>query len=185
METVCSSETSISNYQTSFLHNPQNHNMNRHRHENLNSTHKINWLWNYYWILSIVLCATRLSGTGFASVIRCREEKYPVPLDLLGRDTLCYSQMSCVGGTVASANQSFCVVLIPTCSSVSHTWHLAVADSVCCLELLSLPSDREQLCLAAQLGRTVSLSTPDEESRYRLRNVVEFKYILDDVQYPT
>jgi hypothetical protein len=40
METVCSSETSISNNRTSFLHNPQNHNMTFYRSENVNFTLK-------------------------------------------------------------------------------------------------------------------------------------------------
>jgi hypothetical protein len=106
-----------------------------------------------------LLRLTRLSEAEFASVIRFKEGKNPAQLGLLGRDilehwvkkevlgktnALLQKNIMCVlgaGGTGASANQSLCIVLFPTCGSVSLTWYLAVADSVCPLKLLSLPCD--------------------------------------------
>jgi hypothetical protein len=166
MEAVCSFETSISNYRTSFLHNPK-----KPQYE-ISSPSKCQLhtrnLLIIKRLLDIVhlLRLTRLSEAEFASVIRCKEGKNRAQLGLLGRDilerwvqkevlgktnTLLQKNIMCVcvcvcvcawrGCRGASANESVCVVLFPTCSSVSLTWYLAVADSVCPLTLLSLPCD--------------------------------------------
>jgi hypothetical protein len=167
METKCSSETSISNYRTLFLYKPQNQNMNLHRRENPNLTHEIYWLWNYYWISSIVLGATLHSETEFASIIRCREGNNPDPLGLLGRDILDTWEKKDVIGNTNTLLQSnvmcgryrclresiFLCCFNSHFSSISHTLHLAVADSVRGLRFFLLFSDREQLCLAGPTGQ--------------------------------